>query len=454
MADLLISNGKYFDGNELSRQDILISNGKILRIGKQLQNPDNFKMINAKGQLIFPGGIDPHVHLHLPTPAGFSADDFESGSRAAIAGGTTSLIDFVTPKRGQSIVEALHLRRQESQNSICDVKFHVTPVEWTNNTEQEIIHCIQNEGIKSFKVYMAYQSNIGLSDEDIFKVMKVVGKYGGIVTVHCEIDDTIEKLRAKFKSEGKTVPKYHPLSRPNDVEAEAVKKAIELADKAKCPLYIVHVSARESLDHIKKAQAKGQIVYAETCPQYLLLDDRQYDQSFDKACAYVMSPPLRQKKDQEALWQAIVDGVIQTVGTDHCPFTLEEKRTGIHDITKIPNGAGGVEHRLSLLYTYGVLQNRISLKKFMEVTSVNPSKIFGWSDLKGRIKEGYDADLVIWDPMAKETISAATHLQNCDLNIYEGFEITGKPKIAIVKGEIKWKSEDADFFDVRRSNLR
>lgn len=391
------------------------------------------KTIDCNGLQIIPGGIDPHVHLHLPSPAGFSADDFESGSKAAITGGTTSLIDFVTPKRGQSIVEALQHRRKEATHSFCDVKFHVSPVEWTKNTEQEIIHCIQNEGIKSFKVYMAYQSTVGLNDKDILKVMKVVGKHGGIVAMHCEIDEIIEKNRTKFIADWNTTPKYHPLSRPNKVEADAVEKAIELADKAECPLYIVHVSTHEALDHIQKAQSKGQPVYAETCPQYLLLDENLYDQAFDKACKFVISPPLRKKEDREALWQAIADGVIQTIGTDHCPFTLEQKRKGINDFTKIPNGAGGVEQRMSLLYSYGVLQNRISLQKFVEVTSTNQAKIFGFKN-KGEIKEGRDADLVIWDSDSKNIISAETHHQNCDLNIYEGFKVQGLPKYTFVNG--------------------
>jgi dihydropyrimidinase len=324
------------------------------------------------------------------------------------------------------------------------VKLHVSPVEWNQNTEQEIIQCIKGEGIKSFKVYMAYQSSIGLSDEDILKVMQVVGKHGGIVTMHCEIDKEIERLRKQFISKGKSSPKYHPLSRPNYVESEAVKKAIALASKADCPLYIVHVSTKESLDFIKDARDKGQVVFAETCPQYLLLDDSVYDQSFDKACAFVMSPPLRKKEDQNALWQAINEGVIQTVGTDHCPFTLEQKRMGMHDFTKIPNGAGGIEHRLSLLYTYGVLQKRVSFEKFVEITSANPAKIFGFKN-KGEIKEGFDADLLIWDTNAKDIISAKTHHQNCDLNIYEGFEIKGKPFMTIVNGKIAYTTDYTDY---------
>ncbi|MCB2218930.1 MAG: dihydropyrimidinase [Bacteroidetes bacterium] len=434
MGKFLLQNGQLFLNDHLVEADLLIIGSKIEKIGKNISSDGMFQTIDCSGLQISPGGIDPHVHLHLPTPAGFSADDFETGSKAAIAGGTTSLIDFVTPQRGQSIVEALQLRRQEVANSLCDVKLHVSPVEWTDQTEHEIIQCIKKEGIKSFKVYMAYQSTIGLKDEDIFKVMKVVGKHEGIVTMHCEVDSIIEKNRKQFLSEGKTAPKYHPLSRPNAVEAGAVKKAIELADKADCPLYIVHVSTHEALDHIHKAQSKGQPVYAETCPQYLLLEDSLYDQPFDQACKYVMSPPLRKKENRKALWQAIAEGIIQTVGTDHCPFTLDQKRMGLNDFTKIPNGAGGVEYRMSLLYTFGVLENRITLQKFVDVTSTNAAKIFGWYPQKGIIQEGSDADLVIWDPDAKQTITSKTHHQNCDLNIYEGLEVQGLPKYTYVTG--------------------
>ena len=449
--NFLIKNGLIVNADSSFKSDILSVDGKISRIEKNIAVPDlESSIIDASDCLILPGGIDTHVHLHLPTPAGFSADDFATGSKAALAGGTTSFIDFVTPHRGQSIVEALRLRRQEAANSLCDVKLHVSPVEWTNQTEQEIIHCIKNEGIKSFKVYMAYQSTIGLRKEDIFKVMKVVGKHGGIVTMHCEMDEIIEKNRKQLLSQGKTAPKFHPLSRPNAVESEAVKNAIALAEKAECPLYIVHVSTHEALDHIHKAQSKRQPVYAETCPQYLLLDESLYDQPFDQACAYVMSPPLRKKEDREALWQAIADGIILTVGTDHCPFTLEQKRLGLHDFTKIPNGAGGVEHRMSLLYTYGVLQNRISLQKFVEITSTNAAKIIGWFPQKGIIQAGSNADLLVWDPNAKQKISAKTHHQNCDLNVYKGFEVQGLPKYTFISGTLKWNADDADLTDNHR----
>ncbi|MBN1339622.1 MAG: dihydropyrimidinase [Bacteroidales bacterium] len=434
MRKILLLNGLVYLQGKLIRTDLLIAGSSIVSQGEYPDLPGEAETIDCTGLCIFPGGIDPHVHMHLPGPSGFSSDDFETGSRAAIAGGTTSFIDFVTPCRGQSLIEALHKRRIEATNSLCDVKFHVSPVEWTAKTGEEIIRCIREEGIASFKVYMAYRSSIGLRDEDIFKVMKTAGRHGGLVAIHCEADEEIENLKNGYLSEGMTSPKYHPLSRPNAVEAEAVKRALNLAEKAGCPLYIVHVSTRESLDYIEKAQSQGLPVYAETCPQYLLLDNSMYDHPFDRASAYVMSPPLRKNEDREALWQAIRDGVIHTVGTDHCPFSLEQKRRGIHDFTKIPNGAGGIEHRLSLLYTHGIWGKRISLGRFIEVSSENPAKIFGWYPQKGMIKEGADADLVIWDPDANQIISSKTHHQNCDLNIYEGLEVKGLPVHTMMKG--------------------
>lgn len=444
MDKILLKNGAVFIDGKMLKRDLFIANGKIDAIREKIETTSDEKFIDCSACLILPGGIDPHVHMHLPTPAGFSADDFETGSRAAIAGGTTSFIDFVTPKCGQSLTEALILRREEAKGCACNVRFHVSPVEWTGTTDEEIIRCIEEEGITSFKVYMAYRSTIGLSDEDIFRVMRTVGRHGGIVAVHCELDEKVEMNRAVFLARGQTSPLFHPLSRPGRVEAEAVRKAIKLAERAECPLYIVHVSAHESLDFIEKSQSKGQPVYAETCPQYLLLDDNLYDQPFDRSCAYVMSPPLRKKEDNEALWQAIANGIIQTVGTDHCSFTLLQKKQGIDDFTKIPNGADGVEHRLSLLYHFGVLKNRISLQRFVEVTSENPAKIFGWFPQKGTIKEGSDADLVIWDPGAMHTISSKTHHQNCDLSIYEGMKVQGLPGYTIINGKIHCTSNSQE----------
>jgi len=432
---LLIKNGKIITSNIIFNGDILSDNGKIIQVKKNISTKNVDKIIDATGKLVFPGGIDPHVHMHLPTPAGYSSDDFYTGSKAALYGGTTTLIDFVTPHKDQSLCDALDKRDKEAASSLIDYSFHVSPVEWKDTLKKEIKKCFK-KGITSFKMYMAYKNSIGLEDNDIYKVMKIVGKYGGIVTLHCELGDEIEELRNSFAKENKLSPDYHCQSRPAKLEALAVKKAIKLAKKANCPLYIVHVSSKKTLKYIKKAQAIGQSVLAETCPQYLILDQLKYIGDFDKVAPYIMSPPLRKHKDNKALWKAISDGVIQTVGTDHCPFTLQQKKAGIDDFRKIPNGAGGVEHRLALLYTYGVLEGKISLQQFVNITSTNAAKIFGLYPQKGEIAVGSDTDIIIWNPKIEKTISTRTHHQNCDSNIYEGISTKGAPEYVIVNGEI------------------
>ncbi len=434
---ILIKNGTVVNAGGSQRADVLIRDGKIIETGSRLELASGEGMaINAEGRYLFPGGIDPHVHMHLPTPAGYSSDDFLTGSKAALYGGTTTIIDFVTPKKGQLLSDAIALRKTEAAGCVTDYSFHVSPVEWRDSMEQEIADCMEKEGFRSFKVYMAYKDSIGLNDDVLLKVMKAVGKAGGMVTAHCELGDEIEILRNKFAAENKLTPKYHPLSRPPEAEALAVKKAIELAGEANCPLYIVHVSSKESLAHIAKAKNKGQEVYAETCPQYLLLDDSKFEGDFEEVSKFVFSPPLRKKADNDALWEALKSGVIDTVGTDHCPFTQEQKNRGRNDFRKIPNGAGGVEHRLNLLYTYGVLAEKISIGQFVALTSANAAKIFGMFSGKGTIEKGADADVVIWNPETEKTISADTHCSNCDLDIYEGFKITGDPEIVIRNGII------------------
>ena len=439
--NILIKNGTIITSDQTFNSDIYISDGKITRIGNSLDiSMVVDKTINAKGFYIFPGGIDPHVHMHLPTATGYSSDDFESGSKAALFGGTTTLLDFVTPQKGQSLIDALNQRKTEAENSLCDYSFHVSPIEWTNTTEQEIKDCIK-AGITSFKVYMAYKDSIGLNDDDIFKVMQVVGKAGGIVTLHCELGDKIDKLRNELAGNGKLDPEFHPVSRPRYTEAEAVKNAVEMAKRAGCTIYIVHTSTGESIRHIEEAQNAGQQVYSETCPQYLLLDDSKYIGNFKDTTPFILSPPLRKKKDQNILWESINKGIIKTVGTDHCPFNLKQKEQGITDFRKIPNGAGGVEHRMALLYTFGVLKNRITYNQFVDITSTQAAKIFGVYPQKGEIAVGSDADLVIWNPKKENTISAKTHHQNCDLEIYEGFNTKGAPKIVIENGRIVIEKE-------------
>lgn len=434
--NILIQNGKIVTSDKTFIADIFISEGKISQIGNSLTIHAKIdKIIDAKGFYIFPGGIDPHVHMHLPTPAGPSSDDFETGSKAALFGGTTTLLDFVTPKKGQSLTEALAQRIEEARNSHCDYSFHVSPIEWTENTEKEINECVK-AGITSFKVYMAYKGAVGLDDTNLKKVLKAVGKVGGLVTIHCELGDEIDALRDKFFSEGKTEPLYHALSRPAEFEAQAVQRVIDFAKEANCAIYIVHVSSKESLKIIEKAQKSGQKVLTETCPHYLLIDDSKYEGTFNNTVKYILSPPLRKKEDQDALWNGIQMGVISTVGTDHCPFNLNQKSVGKDDFRKVPNGAGGVEHRFSLLYTYGVLEKRITLNQFVDVTSTKASKIFGLYPQKGEIAVGSDADLVIWNPEKENTISVKNHQQNCDLEIFEGFKTKGAAEHVIIGGKI------------------
>jgi dihydropyrimidinase len=429
---IIVSDGKQFSS------DILIEDGKIAKIGA-IENI-SAQIFDAKGMFVIPGGIDPHVHMELPSPAGNSSDDFFTGSRAALAGGTTTIIDFITPVRGESMMISFDKRMKEAEKSVCDYTFHMSPVEWTDNTYSEIIETIENYGITSFKTYMAYKDVVGISDDVLENVMSIVGDQGGIVTIHSELGDLIDSLKEKYVKEGKTDPMYHPLSRPPEAEYEAIKKVINISEKTGCPVYIVHVSAGKSVELIRNAQKEGIKVYAETCPHYLLLDDSLYNQNFNESARYVLSPPLRKKSDQQKLWQGIKDGTIQTIGTDHAPFNLSgQKDRGINDFTKIPNGAGSIEYRLSLLYTYGVQTNIISIERFVELTSTNPAKIFGLSDSKGLIKEGYDADIVIWDPEKESTISKEYQFQNCDSNIYEGFKLKGLPAVVIKGGKVVYE---------------
>ncbi len=432
---ILIKNGTVVTP-EISRiTDVLIQDGTVSSVVSDSPANDADRIIDATGMFVLPGGVDPHVHMHLPSPAGFSSDDFLTGSRAALHGGTTTLIDFVTPEKGEPLNLALEKRMRDAEHSLTDYAFHVSPVEWRESIPGEIMECIRL-GVTSFKVYMAYKQTVGLDDEDLLRVMKAVAKAGGTVTVHCEEGDEIDRLIDRFILHGHTLPLYHFLSRPSRLEASAVKKAIELAVKAECPLYIVHVSAAESLEHIREARSRGQTVYAETCPQYLLLDNSKYTGPFEQTSPYVISPPLRTEADSEALWHALADGTLNTVGTDHCPYTAEQKKAGMEDFRRIPGGAGGVEHRLALLYTYGILTGWLNFNQLVNIYSYEPARIFGIHPRKGDIIAGSDADIVIWNPEPTGIISAESHHMNCDINIYEGMAVRGSPEYVIKGGEV------------------
>ncbi|MCK5057522.1 MAG: dihydropyrimidinase [Candidatus Aminicenantes bacterium] len=441
---ILIENGTIVTDESSFKGDILIEEGKISDIGSDLQLPGGgVEVIDASDLYVFPGGVDAHVHMELPLGQGvFSADNFESGTFAAVKGGTTSIIDFVTPERGQPLLQALKERKELAAKSLCDYGFHMTITSWNDNTPTEMKKCVDKEGIASFKLYMAYRDTIGLGDAAVIKVMDAAANLNALVMVHCENSDIIGFLQKKFLAKGKKSPGYHPRSRPPEVEKEAVVRALMLAKMTNCPLYIAHVSTKEAAAEIAAARESGQKVLAETCPHYLLLDEKKYGLPGFAGAAYVMSPPLRAGEHAGALWKAIKSESLQVVSTDHCSINMKDRqKLGAGDFSKIPNGVPGVEDRLSLLYTYGVLQNRISINQFVEITSTAPAKILGLYPRKGTIKRGSDADILIWDPTNKGIISTKTQGFICDTNIYEGFPVKGKPHIVITNGKIAYEDD-------------
>jgi len=440
MTKFLIINGTMVTAERSFRGDIAIDKGKIISTGDLFPAAfSGFDVIDATHKLVLPGGIDPHVHLSLPTPAGNSSDDFISGSIAALAGGTTTIIDFVTPLRGQSLIEALNLRRKEAESASCNLALHVGISEWNDRVAKEVVQCIRGEGIRSFKAYLAYRETIGISTEQLRQLMEVVAREGALVMVHCEDGEMISFLQMGFLHEGKCSPAYHPLSRPPIAEINAIRGIIGLSEQTGCPVYIVHTSTADGAGLILAAKEKGLKVYGETCPQYLLLDDSVYSAQHSpwNILPFMMSPPIRKKDDAERLWKGLSDGTFDVVATDHCPFNLHgQKDLGINNFTKIPHGAGGIEHRLSLLYTYGVLKGKITINRFVDLVSTRPAEIFGWGGRKGKLLPGYDADVVIWDPDHVGTISVHNHLSQCDSEIYEGFHFQGKADTVIIGGKI------------------
>lgn len=440
----LITNGFIITSEDKFYGDILIEGEKIIQVSDKKINVSADEIIDAKGLYVIPGAVDPHVHMELDTPAGASCDDFFSGSKAAIAGGTTTIIDFITPDRDERWKDALEKRKILAGKSLVDYSLHASIVGWNEHTPGEVADFVANEGITSFKIYMAYQKTVGINDSQLALAMEAVGRAGGLVMLHAEDDAIISHLKSKFIAEGKTSPLWHARSRPVETEAIAVLKAISYAKILNCPIYVVHVSGAPAIQLIAEAQESGIKVLAETCPQYLLLDESLYDQPFEKSAKYVISPPLRGSFDRWKLWKALKDKTISVVATDHCPFNLHgQKSAGVEDFTLIPNGAGGIEHRPGLLFNFGVLNDRITLNEWVNLISTHPARIFGLSHKKGDLKPGLDADVVLWNPAQKKIISTANHHQRCDSNIYEGFAIKGVAQTVFSKGK---KVFDSDHF--------
>lgn len=439
----LVRGGLIVSDNRCLPGDLLVDGGTIAASGGGIDPAAADSVIDAAGCEVFPGGVDPHVHFELETPAGTSSDDFASGSRAALAGGTTTVIDFVTPRRGEPLPAAWEARRAVAARSLCDYGLHMSVTGWNERTAAELEECCRRRGIRSVKAYLAYKETIGLEDREFLDLLDAARRLKFLPLVHAESGDMVAYLQRRLLADGRTAAGEHPRSRPPEVEGDAVGRALLMARLAGVPLYVVHVSTRQGLDAVAAARQAGQAAIAETCPQYLLLGEERYRGDAAEAARHVMSPPLREGEHRQALWAALASGLVQAVGTDHCPFTAAEKsRFAASDFTRIPGGIGGVEYRLPLLYTFGVVAGRISLARFVDLVSTRPAKLFGLYPRKGTLRPGSDADVVVWDPGRKWTVDAASQRQRGDRTAYAGFELQGAPRLVLRRGEAVFADGD------------
>ncbi len=435
----LVTNGHVVTAVDSYVADILIEGSVIAMIGSNLASVVGQvdRTIDAAGKLVIPGGIDPHTHMDLPFGGTASSDDFETGTRAAAFGGTTTIIDFAVQFRGQALNEALDVWFKKAEGkAVIDYGFHMILTDLPDSRMPEIKGLI-NQGVTSIKLFMAYPGVFLVDDGTIFKAMTTASEGGGLVCMHAENGVVIDVLVKRAVAEGKTGPKYHALTRPTRAEAEGVHRAIAIAEMANSPVYIVHLSCYDALREVQAARDLGLPAFAETCPQYLFLDYSYYEQEGFEGAKYVMTPPLRDKANQDQLWKGLRGNDLQVISTDHCPFCFkEQKELGRDDFTKIPNGGPGVEHRMSLIYDGGVVQKRISLNRFVELTSTAAAKIFGLFPKKGTIAVGSDADIVIFNPERDEVISAATHHMRVDYSAYEGRRVRGVSEIVMSRGNV------------------
>jgi dihydropyrimidinase len=431
---IIIKGGTIVTPRKSYISDIKIVDEIITEIGENLED-HKAQIIDATGHIVFPGFIDSHTHLDLDTGYTRTADNFETGTAAAIVGGTTTILDFATQNKGETLSEALNNWHKLAEGiSSCDYGFHMAITEWNEDIKNEL-EIMKEQGITSYKAYMAYDS-LRINDGAIYDILKSLKEYNSILGVHCENGDLVNTMIKEQLNSGNTTPAAHPLSRPNLVEVEAVSRYIDIANLAGAPIYIVHLSTKEGLEVALKARKKGQEVYIETCPQYLLLEDSVYSLEDFESAKYVLSPPLRKNEDIEKLWQGLSAEDIDIIGTDHCSFNFKgQKDHGIEDFSKIPNGIPGVEHRPILMYTYGVDKGRITKEQMCALLSENVAKLFGMYPRKGVLQVGSDADIVIWDAKAKGIISKDNQKQNVDYTPFEGFETVGCAKHVFLRGK-------------------
>jgi dihydropyrimidinase len=445
---LLVRGGTVVTHDNSVRADVLCQDGRIVAIGPALDAPTGAEIVDAGGMLVMPGGIDPHTHMELPFMGTTASEDFFTGTSAGVAGGTTSIIDFVIPNPGTSLIEAWHAWRTKSEKAAADYGFHVAVTWWSDQVAEEMGILTRDHGVNSFKHFMAYKGAIMVDDEVLLHSIGRALELGAICNIHAENGDAVFHLQKKLIGAGITGPEGHALSRPPEVEGEAANRVIAIAGILGAPIYIVHVSTAEATEAIARARAKGHRVYGEVLAQHLLIDESVYqNKDWATAAAYVMSPPFRPKHHQKALWAGLVSGQLQTTATDHCCFCAPQKAMGRDDFTRIPNGTGGIEDRMSVLWHHGVCTGRLTQNEFVRVTSTNAAQIFNLYPRKGSVQLGADADLVVWDAQASRTISVKTHHQNVDFNIYEGMEVTGLARHTISQGKLVWT--DGDLRTVR-----
>jgi dihydropyrimidinase len=432
----VIRNGRIVTAVDDYNADILIDGEQIAMIAKKI-DVEADRVIDAKGRLVIPGGIDPHTHMELPFGGTSASDTFETGTRAAAFGGTTTIIDFAVQYKGQALSEALDAWHKKADGTTAiDYGFHLICTDLPDQRLTEMKNCI-DQGVSSFKLFMAYPGVFLVDDATIYKAMMTATEHGGLICMHAENGVVIDAIVKRAIAEGRTSPKYHALTRPTKAEAEGVHRAIALAEIAEAPVYIVHLSCDDSLQEVTRARDMGVPAYAETCPQYLFLDYSLYEKPGFEGAKWVMTPPLREKWNQEKLWRGLQMNDLQVVSTDHCPFCFkDQKELGKDDFSKIPNGGPGVEHRMSLVYNGGVASGRISVNRFVEITSTSPARIFGLFPRKGTIAVGSDADIVIFDPNEEMTISAKTHHMNVDYSCYEGMRVKGVTKTVLSRGRV------------------
>lgn len=429
----LLKGGCVVSGRGVERADVLLEGEKTAAVGLELP-AEGAQVVDCSGKLLFPGFIDAHTHFDLEVAGTITADDFATGSWAALRGGTTTVIDFAAPNKGETLAWGLARWREKAEESCaCDYGFHMTIDDWNEGISREIGEMVES-GIPTFKMYMTYPAMM-LPEGEMYRALRRLKEAGGIAGVHCENSGLIDALVSEAKAAGQMSPASHPRTRPRALEAEAVGHLLRMAQVADVPVIIVHLSARESLEEVRAARRRGQTVYVETCPQYLLLEDGVYDNpEYLEAAKFVCAPPIRKAEDREALWEALKNGEIQTVATDHCSFTLAQKRAGQYDFTKIPGGLPGVEHRGILLYTFGVAAGRLTEAEVCRVLSENPAKLYGCWPQKGVIAPGSDGDIVVIDPEAEGVIRAREQVQNVDYTPYEGVRTKGRIERVYLRG--------------------